>query len=165
MKRILCTAAALIFGSAAFIPAQAMAQAGPQVGVSIVIGNAPPPQRYETVPAQRRGHVWAPGYWNWNGHRHVWVAGHWERSRAGYQYQRPQWRQGRDGWHLNRGGWQRNAVHAGHRQDNDHRHDGYRSQGRNDRDRDGVADRVDRDRDGDGVANRHDRRPDNPRRN
>src|SRR6185436_16489451 len=37
--------------------------------------NVPPPAvRYEAVPAPRRGYIWAPGYWGWNGYRHVWVA-------------------------------------------------------------------------------------------
>jgi hypothetical protein len=154
MKRILCTAAAIILGSAAFIPTQALAQ----VDFSIVIGNAPPPPRYEVVPAPRRGYEWAPGYWNWDGRRHVWVAGHWERARPGYSYQRPEWRHDHDGWRLNRGGWQR-----GYGRDYHGPRD-YRGNGRGDRDHDGVPNRVDRDRDGDGVANRYDRRPDNPRR-
>jgi hypothetical protein len=149
MKRIFGTAAAIILSTAAFIPAQAIAQ----VGVNIVIGNAPPPVRYEVVPAPRRGYEWAPGYWNWNGRRHVWSAGHWERVRTGYYYQRPEWQQGNDGWRLNRGGWQ--PGERGNRGAN----------GRGDRDHDGVPNRFDRDRDGDGVPNRLDNHPNNPRRN
>lgn len=141
MKRILCTAAAIILSTAAFMPTQAAAQ----VGVSIVIGNAPPPPRYEVVPAPRRGYEWAPGYWNWNNRRHVWVAGHWERARPGQYYQRPEWQRGNDGWRLNRGGWQR-----GERHDN-RPHNMHPGHGRGDRD-------------GDGVPNRHDRRPNDPRR-
>ncbi len=107
MKRILSTAAAImIVSSAAFIPAQAIAQ----VGVSIVIGNAPPPPRYEAVPAARRGYEWAPGYWNWDGRRHVWSEGHWESARDGHHYQRPEWKQANNGWQLDRGGWQRSQV-------------------------------------------------------
>jgi hypothetical protein len=155
MKRILCTAAAIVLSTAAFIPAQAFAQ----VGVNIVIGNAPPPARYEVVPAARRGYEWAPGYWNWNGRRHVWVAGHWERVRAGYYYQRPEWQQSSDGWRLNRGGWERGERH------NDRNDHGNRGNGRGDRDHDGIPNRMDRDRDGDGVRNRYDSRPDNSRRN
>ncbi|CAN5858119.1 hypothetical protein BH11PSE12_BH11PSE12_34930 [soil metagenome] len=62
MKRILCTAAAIVISCAAFISAQAIAQ----VGFNIVIGNEPPPARYAVVPAPRRGYEWAPGYWNCN---------------------------------------------------------------------------------------------------
>lgn len=154
MKRILCTAAAIVLGTAAMIPSQAFAHAD----VSIVIGNAPPPQRVEVVPVPRRGYQWAPGYWGWNGRRHVWVAGHWERARPGYAYQRPEWRQERDGWRLSHGGWQRGPAHGNRHHYVNHGH------GRGDRYRDGVPNRVDRDRDGDGVANRYDRMPNNPRR-
>ncbi len=154
MNRILFTAAAILFAATAYVPTQALAE----VGFSITVGNAPPPPRYEVVPAARRGHEWAPGYWNWNGRRHVWVPGHWERARAGHYYKRPEWQHVHGGWRLERGGW-----HRGHRHDHD-RHYGNRGPGRGDRDRDGVANWADRDRDGDGVANRYDRRPDNPRR-
>jgi hypothetical protein len=156
MKRLLFTVAAIAFSTAAFIPVQATAQ----VGVNIVIGNAPPPPRYEVVPSARRGHEWVPGYWNWNGRRHVWTAGHWERVRAGYIYQRPEWRQSNNGWQLNRGGWQR-----GERHDNRHFNGNRGNNGRGDRDHDGISNRMDRDRDGDGVSNRRDSNPNNPRRN
>ena len=73
MKPITLYAAAMLaISTAAFLPAQAMAQN--QLGVSIVVGNAPPPPRFESVPAPRAGYVWAPGYWNWDGQRHVWTA-------------------------------------------------------------------------------------------
>jgi hypothetical protein len=166
MKRIFVAAAAIAIGTAAFIPTQAFAQ----VDFNIVIGNAPPPVRYEVVPAPRRGYEWAPGYWNWNGRHHQWSQGHWERARPGYAYQRPEWRQAGDGWRLNRGGWTHVESRGGHnyqgsRQDME-RHDGRGHRGgHGDRDRDGVPNRYDGDRDGDGVANRHDRRPDNARRN
>lgn len=58
MKRILCIVAAIVLSTAAFIPTQAVAQ----VGVNIVIGNAPPAPRHEGVPAPRRGFIWVPGY-------------------------------------------------------------------------------------------------------
>ena len=143
MKRILCTAAAIVLSTAAFIPTQAIAQ----VGINIVIGNAPPPVRYEVVPAPRRGYEWAPGYWNWDGGRHQWARGHWERARSGQYYQRPEWQQNSEGWRLNRGGWQR-GEHHDNRNKNGNR--GHR--------------RGDRDRDEGGGPNRHDRNPHNPRR-
>ncbi|MDB5762988.1 MAG: repeat family protein [Herminiimonas sp.] len=107
MKRILCAAAAMAISTAALMPAQAMAQ----VNVGVFIGQAPPPPRYEVVPAPRRGYEWAPGYWDWNGRRHVWRVGHWERIRAGQHYQRPEWQHGKEGWHLNHGGWQQAQRH------------------------------------------------------
>lgn len=112
------------------------------VGIQLNFG--PPPARYEAIPAPRRGYVWVPGYWDWQGRHHVWVSGNWVRQRPGYAYQPHRWTE-RDGrWQLERGRWDR-------------------SRGR-DSDRDGIPNRVDRDRDGDGVPNRVDRRPDNPYR-
>lgn len=139
MKRILMTAAAIVLGTAAFVPAQARSH----VDVNIAIGNAPPPVRYEAVPAARRGYAWVPGHWHWTGRRHVWSEGYWERARPGHYYQRSEWRRSHDGWRLNRGGWQRGEHPGGH--------DQHGNRGR-------------RDRDGDGVPNRYDQRPNNPYR-
>jgi hypothetical protein len=113
----------------------------------IVVEQAPPAPRHEVVPAPRRGHVWAPGYWDYRGGRHVWVKGHWERERHGMYWHPSRWEQ-RDGRYVfQRGGWNKERFAAN-----------------GDRDRDGVPNRVDRDRDGDGVPNRLDRAPNNPNR-
>jgi len=128
--------AAMVAASFATIPASV------SFARDIVVQIAPPEARYERIPAARRGYVWAPGHWNWNGRRHVWTSGHWVQERRGYRYYAPAWAE-RDGrWYQDRGGWRRG-----------------------DRDRDGVPNRYDRDRDGDGVRNNRDNRPDNPRRN
>ncbi len=113
-------AALFALGAVAILPAHA----SPRVGVNIVIGNPPPPVRYEVVPAPRRGYVWAPGYWDWNGRRHVWIVGHWERFRSGRVYYRPEWRHARDGWHLERGGWQ-SRHRPSYREHRDHYGHGY----------------------------------------
>src|ERR1700709_548045 len=66
---------------------------------------APPPPRVEVVPHERHGYVWAPGYWNWSGHRHVWVKGRYIHERAGHHWVNDNWNQ-RDGrWHYERGHW------------------------------------------------------------
>lgn len=101
MKSSLVVAATLLAASAAFAPLPAAAQ----IDVSIVVGSAPPPPRFESVPAPRRGYVWAPGYWNYDGYRYTWISGHWERARSGYQYMPHEWVRDRDGWRLSRGGW------------------------------------------------------------
>ena len=75
--------------------------------VSVYFNAAPPPPRFEAVPAARRGYVWVPGYWNAHGNRHVWQAGHWERGRVGYSYVQPYWVQRENRWELNRGRWNR----------------------------------------------------------
>jgi hypothetical protein len=95
-------AALLVAASSAMLaPTHAYAQ----VNLNIIIGNPPPPPRYEVVPRPRPGYVWAPGYWNWNGRDHDWRGGHWERAREGQVYYRPQWVQADNGWRFQEGGW------------------------------------------------------------
>lgn len=102
MKRILCSAAAIaVISTAAFIPTQALAE----VSYTVVVGNAPPPVRYERVPNARHGYAWQAGYWSWNGYKHQWKKGHWERNRSGHYYQQSKWQETNEGWRLNHGGW------------------------------------------------------------
>jgi hypothetical protein len=68
----------------------------------------PPAPRVIVVPAARRGYVWAPGYWRWNGRKHVWVEGHWLRERRGEHWVPAHWVEGRRGyWHFEEGHWER----------------------------------------------------------
>ena len=92
--------AALAFGAIA-VPVASDAR------VYVDIDVAPPPPRVEVVPAARVGYVWAPGYWNWNGHHHVWVGGRWMGERHGYHYAPHEWVQRNGHWHFNEGGWRR----------------------------------------------------------
>jgi hypothetical protein len=123
-----------------------IASAQPSAGVHVYFGKAPPPSRYERIPAPRRGYVWVNGYWELKRNRHVWHKGHWERVRPGHYYAQPTWVKRNRGWELHRGEWRRG------------------DRGHGDRDRDGIPNRYDRDRDGDGVSNRRDDAPNNPRR-
>src|SRR5262249_3065602 len=145
IKSKLIAAAALTLGMAAIAPTQALAQ----VGVSLVIGNAPPPPRFESVPPARVGYVWAPGYWNWDGYRHVWVGGHWMPERRGYRYHPAEWVRVDNGWRLQQGGW--NTYYESPRYVEAPRyyeqHRYYRDGRYHDRDHDGVPDRRDHDRD------------------
>lgn len=59
--------------------------------VNIHVGIRPPATRIERVPAPRAGHVWASGYWGWNGRTHVWFGGHWEPERPGYRFVAASW--------------------------------------------------------------------------
>lgn len=95
------TAALLLAAASAGVSAPALAARYIDIRV------APPAPRVETVPAARRGYVWAPGYWGWRGHHHHWVAGHWVRERRGYVYRQPTWVQEGERWRLNRGAWAR----------------------------------------------------------
>jgi hypothetical protein len=81
------------------IPTTAIADVG------VYFNTAPPPARYEVVPAPRHGYVWSSGYWNANDNRHKWKAGHWERERVGYHWTQPAWTQHDNRWQLERGRW------------------------------------------------------------
>jgi len=74
---------------------------------TVIVEVAPPPARVEVVPAARVGYVWAPGYWNWNGHRHVWVGGRWVGERHGYHWEAHHWDEREGRWHFHEGGWRR----------------------------------------------------------
>jgi hypothetical protein len=117
MKRFIIAAAAVLIGSSVLAPIQAVAR-----DHVLAVRVAPPEPRHEAVPPARRGYEWAPGFWNWNGHRYTWTRGHWERARTGYVFHPTTWEQGDGGWRQNRGGWVR---------------------GERDRDHDGVPNRVD----------------------
>lgn len=101
MKRSLTLATMIALGAAAYMPLSSVAQSE----FSVVIGSAPPTPRFESVPAPRAGYVWAPGFWNWNGHRHEWIAGHWERARDGYAWRPSEWHRSERGYALQQGGW------------------------------------------------------------
>jgi hypothetical protein len=109
-----------------------------------IVSLAPPAPLHETIPAPRRGHVWAPGHWEWRTNRYVWVRGRWLEARRGYEYREPRWVQRGNGeWYMAGGNWERRGPWG-------------------DRDRDGIANRYDRDRDGDGIPNARDARPNLP---
>lgn len=76
-------------------------------GAQIYVQIAPPAPRHEVVPVERRGYVWVPGYWNWNGRRYVWVAGHSVRGHRGAHWVPNQWAQDHGRWRMNRGHWDR----------------------------------------------------------
>ncbi|HEX8601763.1 MAG TPA: thrombospondin type 3 repeat-containing protein [Pseudoduganella sp.] len=134
IRNAFIAAAAIAIGSAAFVPTQAVAQ----VGVNVIIGTPPPPVRWEAAPQPRRGYVWAPGYWDWNGHRHVWRGGQYLAERPGYAYAAPRWVEYGGRWRYEQARWNPYGP-------------------RGDLDRDGVPNRYDRDRDGDGRPNWVDR--------
>lgn len=73
----------------------------------IIVRQAPPPPRAETVPEARRGHLWVPGHWDWRGKRYVWVKGNYMRERRGYMYDQPAWEEREGKWHRTGGNWRR----------------------------------------------------------
>jgi len=99
-KLIVGSIAAALMGLAA-IPAAARSN------VELFVDLAPPPVRYEVVPAPRVGWVWAPGFWEWRHGRHFWVAGHWIRERRGYVYRPAGWAYYGGHWGYRPGIWVR----------------------------------------------------------
>lgn len=85
----------------------AVAAPAAQARTYVDIDVAPPPPRVEVVPAPRAGYVWAPGYWDYNGHKHVWAKGHWVREHHGHHWVEDRWVQNGDRWHRERGHWDR----------------------------------------------------------
>ena len=86
--------------------AASMAPAVSSAGVNFDIDVAPPPPRVEVVPAARVGYVWAPGYWQWQGHEHVWVGGRWLRERHGYHWVPENWVGNGPHYHFVPGHWE-----------------------------------------------------------
>jgi hypothetical protein len=90
------------------------------VGVAeaqVVVRVAPPAPREERMPGERRGMVWVPGYWDWNGRRYVWKAGHYMKARRGYRYRADTWEERNGSWQRRRGGWDRDGDGVPNRQD------------------------------------------------
>ena len=106
----------LILGSlvAATLAASAMPAAA---RTDIVVNVAPPPVRYEVVPAPRVGYVWVPGYWEWRRHRHVWIGGHWTRHRPGYVYAPAAWVERDSRWYYRGPRWDRDGDGVPNRYD------------------------------------------------
>ena len=88
----------------------AMPAVADRVGINIDIGTPPPATRVEVVPAPRPGHVWAPGYWRWEGRRHVWVEGHWIKERRDHHWVPERWVEVENGhrYHFEPGHWEHN---------------------------------------------------------
>lgn len=136
--------------------------AAAQAQYSAIVSVAPPAPRYEVVPSERPGWVWAPGHWQWSGGEYEWMEGHWMRDRPGYEYREPRWVQRANGdWILVGGNWETRMAQREERRE-------ARRYNRNhpmgDMDHDGIANRYDRDIDGDGVRNARDDFPRNPNR-
>ena len=96
-----------IFAASAFAACAVAAPSITDARTDVYVRVAPPAPVYEVVPPPRHGYVWAPGYWNWNGHRHVWHRGYWVRERQGYRYEPHHWVQRGNRWELERGYWSR----------------------------------------------------------
>ena len=93
-------AASILAATTSGVPALTQAR-------EVYVAIAPPATIVETVPAERRGHAWAPGYWRWNGHKHVWARGNYVRAQPGRHWVAHNWEQRGDRWYFHNGRWER----------------------------------------------------------
>ncbi len=106
MRRMIVAAMLAAAAGALSLPAAARAH------VEFFVGIAPPPVRYEVVPAPRPGWVWVPGAWEWRYGQYVWVPGRWIAARGGFAYVPAGWIQWHGGWRWRAGAWA--PVHRHH---------------------------------------------------
>lgn len=100
--------------------------APPEAYIEFRIGSTrPPPVRREVrVAAPDRGHVWVPGFWDWQGDW-VWIPGHWEPTQRNVYWVRPRYVPEYGQWRYVPGHWSNQQVREGdtYRQWRDeHRH-------------------------------------------
>ena len=88
-----------------FAAGMVAAPSAAQARVYLDVDVAPPAPRVETVPAPREGYVWAPGYYDYDGHHHVWRKGRWEHERHGQHWVADRWEEHDGRWHHDRGHW------------------------------------------------------------
>jgi hypothetical protein len=79
----------------------------PAAYYGVEVDVAPPPPPAVEIPPPRAGFVWAPGYYNWNGHQHVWVEGRFIAGRPGYHWAPDHWEQHNGRYRFAKGHWER----------------------------------------------------------
>jgi len=83
-----------------------MASVGQAARLEFDIGVAPPPERYEVVPAPRDGFIYERGHYAWDGNNYVWRDGQFIRHREGHVYTPYLFeRRGEKTWHFRSGHW------------------------------------------------------------
>jgi|SRR5476649_1491896 hypothetical protein len=75
-------------------------------GSGIDADSPPPPARDERAPPPRDGYVWAPGYWEWNGHAYSWVSGRFMFEHHGAHWIADRWEQTGPRWQRVAGHWE-----------------------------------------------------------
>lgn len=76
--------------------------------VDLEINVGPPAPRVLVAPPPRPGYVYAPGYWQWQGHEHVWMEGRWIAEHPGRHWVPDHWVQHGPNWRFVEGHWARN---------------------------------------------------------
>lgn len=73
----------------------------------IIVETAPPAIREEPMPPERKGYVWAPGYWHWDHGHYVWVKGRSVKARHGHHWVADTWHEEDRKWRFEVGHWDR----------------------------------------------------------
>jgi WXXGXW repeat (2 copies) len=105
LERALKHPATVLPALAAVLLLGSVTPASAAIGIEVEI--APPAPPAVVVPPPRLGFVWAPGYWQWDGHHHVWVEGRWLRARPGFRWVPEHWVERRGHYHFVSGHWAR----------------------------------------------------------
>ena len=73
----------------------------------VLITRTSPPEGVQPEPAlkPRKGHVWSPGFWMWNGAGHRWVEGEWIKERSGHAWRPARWHYEGERWLFSVGHW------------------------------------------------------------
>jgi hypothetical protein len=111
-------------GAMAAAPFCAAAQVSVNIQVPGLIAVAPPPPRFEPVPAPRVGYVWVPGNWQWRQDAYGWRQGYWQPARPDYVYAPGRWMRADGGWRWVEPDWRPSGKH-GHRGHDDDRYERY----------------------------------------
>jgi hypothetical protein len=85
--------------------------------ISVYIGIAPPPIRYEAPPPPppQTALVWVGGFWEPQGEHYRWIAGHYVRPPyPGAYWSGPHYEHGPHGWHYREGSWGKEDHDHGH---------------------------------------------------
>jgi WXXGXW repeat (2 copies) len=84
--------------------------------VSIYLGIAPPPVRFEAPPPPPApAFIWVAGFWAPEGGHYRWIEGHYERPPyPGAYWYAPRYEQGPRGWGYRHGYWGRREIREEH---------------------------------------------------
>jgi len=82
------------------------APAQPQIN-TIVVHDAPPPPRDESMPSEPPppDKTWKRGHWEYRDNAYTWVAGQWIDTRPNAEYVPPHWENRSNGWVYVEGYW------------------------------------------------------------
>jgi hypothetical protein len=94
------------FSIALCVVASGISASAVAAGAGMESDVAPPAPREERAPAPRDGYIWAPGYWDWNGHAYSWVSGRYLYEHRGAHWVPDRWEQAGSHWQHVSGHWE-----------------------------------------------------------